>query len=129
MGLDMYMFKAENANEVGSDTCEEVGYWRKHPDLHSYIEELWREAGCPNADEAGDNPLYEFNCIEFPLTREQLEEIRELSEEHKLPTSPGGFFFSKSAPEDDPRTVEIMDKALEMLDEDPEAVIFYYSWW
>ena len=29
---------------------EQIGYWRKHPDLHGWMEDLW--LGIPGADEA-----------------------------------------------------------------------------
>lgn len=33
MGLDMYL---EGKEHIGGETVE-LGYWRKHPDLHGYI--------------------------------------------------------------------------------------------
>ncbi len=47
MGLDMYAFalKGEVRSEVDFDTNNvtsevEVAYWRKHPNLHGWMEEL-----------------------------------------------------------------------------------------
>ena len=45
MGLDMYAYVASKANtEWGNnDAHREIAYWRKHPNLHGWMEILWNE--------------------------------------------------------------------------------------
>ena len=41
MGLDMYAY-------VGTEGQCELAYWRKHPNLHGWMEKLWESKGKPN---------------------------------------------------------------------------------
>lgn len=50
----------------------ELAYWRKHPNLHGWMERLWEEKGCP-----GDNPENMFNGVELELTREDIDRLEE----------------------------------------------------
>jgi hypothetical protein len=141
MGLDMYMFAHHktaviNQQDGNGNTYElpvraELGYWRKHPDLHSYIEtEVWPTS--PDYDTQKDGP---FNCIAVPLTRDAIERIIELSDNAEMPTSPGGFFFNQSQPGDNDDTVMQMKAALQFLEANTnysgqcDWEIFYFSWW
>lgn len=111
MGLDMYLYtKDKEGKEV------EVTYWRKHPNLHGYIEQLYRERGGSE----------EFNCIEFELEKEDLENILKNSKENTLPKTTG-FFFGESCEEDNEQTIEVMKKAIKLVNEGEK--IFYNSWW
>jgi hypothetical protein len=47
MGLDMYAYSVpedQAINDFGHLPCErtEIHYWRKHPNLHGFMETLWR---------------------------------------------------------------------------------------
>ena len=42
MGLDQYANAIDNNGEK-----EELAYWRKHPNLQGFMENLWYEKGCP----------------------------------------------------------------------------------
>jgi len=74
MGLDMYAWRvaAKDAigdfeiarNEENSAKVEEMFYWRKHHDLHGWMERLYRSKGGPAAS---------FNCIPVRLTMEDLQ--------------------------------------------------------
>jgi hypothetical protein len=104
MGLDMYAYSANKAGaqteywdnsyiidgEVVS-TCtkpKEIMYWRKHPNLHGWMENLWQRKGCPGATSDADT----FNGIELELTWEDLMEL-EYDIAHKALPSTTGFFF------------------------------------
>jgi hypothetical protein len=106
MGLDMYAYSANKAGaqteywdnsqfvdgEVSS-TCtkpKEIMYWRKHPNLHGWMENLWTRKGRPGLDPADEYKM--FNGIELELTWEDLMEL-EYDIAHKALPSTSGFFF------------------------------------
>jgi hypothetical protein len=63
-------------------------YWRKHPNLHGWLENLWERKGRPGAESDADT----FNGIELELTWEDLMEL-EYDIAHKALPSTQGFFF------------------------------------
>jgi len=110
MGLDMYAYSANKAGaqteywensyifdgEVVS-TCtkpKEIMYWRKHPNLHGWLENLWERKGRPGAERDSDT----FNGIELELTWEDLMEL-EYDIAHKALPSTTGFFFGDDSDE------------------------------
>jgi len=119
MGLDMYAYVASKAGqqsefyescvfdkETGDYTSptitkpREIAYWRKHPNLHGWMEQLWHRKR--NAE---NNPVVEnaddfstFNGIEMELTHEDLDEL-ERAVTHKQLPSTTGFFFGSDADE------------------------------
>lgn len=111
MGLDMCLYTKDKEGKEVEITC-----WRKHPNLHGYIEQLYRERGGSK----------EFNCIEFELEKEDLENILKNSKENTLPKTTG-FFFGELCEEDNEHTIEVMERAIELLNEGEK--IFYNSWW
>jgi hypothetical protein len=131
MGLDMMLY-AREVIEEGDDVSEdarqiEIGTWRKHPDLHSYIETLWR---------AETGSTEDFNCIDYKLSRKQIIDIILLTVTETMPKSKGGFFFSESKLTDISHTITLMGSALSYIDKHtsypddvPEYEIFYSSWW
>lgn len=120
MGLDQYFFARHKTakttfvdrkgreHEVPVDIT--LGTWRKHNDLHRYIEETIYD---------GDD---EFNCISVVLSVPQMETIRSLSQKEALPTGQPGFFFGHTRPEDHERTVEIMKMAIRLAKENSRLV-------
>jgi hypothetical protein len=117
MGLDQYL-RAQDAH--GSESAE-IGYWRKHPDLHCFIESLWRER---NPDAEG-----EFNCESVLLTEEDILKIIECSKRGSFGEFDGsrGFFFGYTNLKKHRDTVEIMELALKLCREGKR--ILYSSWW
>jgi hypothetical protein len=95
----------------------ELGYWRKHPNLHGYI--VTNFAG--GVDE----------CQEIELTVENLEQTLKAVVNDVLPET-SGFFFGKSEPEDKEPSIEIIEKAIEWLktteDGVSRSVIYRASW-
>jgi hypothetical protein len=91
MGLDMYAYAATKANEEwGTGSQREIAYWRKHPNLHGWMEQLWRSRNTdPNAD-----PM--FNGVELELTWEDLEQLEEDIKNERLPSTSGFFFGDNS---------------------------------
>ena len=103
MGLDMYAYVAAKAGEMNEyydsyDLAEsspllpkppkprEIAYWRKHPNLHGWMFNLWQSKG-----NEGD-----FNGDELELTWEDIEQL-ELDVRSKNLPGTTGFFFGDDA--------------------------------
>ena len=110
MGLDMYAYVANKEGQqrefyegaVWDDELKdtvnlnvtkprEIAYWRKHPNLHGWMAELWvvRETG-------GEGDTNNFNGVELELTREDLDDLEEAVINGELPGT-SGFFFGDNA--------------------------------
>jgi hypothetical protein len=131
MGLDMYAYRVVNPDEpspihlIGEADympfegaqVEELFYWRKHPNLHGWMEELYYKKG------GREQP---FNCVNVVLTKEDLDKLEKDIKARKLPETMG-FFFGQSSDEDaveDLKFVELAKKELESGN-----VVYYTSWW
>ena len=109
MGLDMYAYVATKAGQQsdfyeGAEFDEEskdyvnktvskpreIAYWRKHPNLHGWMEQLWNKRHGGNED--GNN----FNGIELELTYDDLEILEFDVIAGSLPNTQG-FFFGNDA--------------------------------
>jgi hypothetical protein len=122
MGLDMYAYrtKAKPTTETdfkANDNDVEIAYWRKHPNLHGWMENLYYNKG-GKADS--------FNCVNLELTFQDLKDLYEDIKTNTLPQT-SGFFFGQSSHdevEDDLKFVEAALKAIEEGD-----CVYYSSWW
>lgn len=95
MGLDMYAYTATQAGaEWDSGEQRELTYWRKHPNLHGWMEQLWIEKGHPGV--SGNAGEIMFNGIELELTWEDLERLEEDVKHGRLPHTTGFFFGDNS---------------------------------
>ena len=111
MGLDMYAYVATRAGqqrdfyesaEFDQDSREfvnkvvskpqELAYWRKHPNLHGWMEQLWHSRRQPGLQ----HPDQVFNGIELELTYEDLE-VLELDVIAGTLPGTSGFFFGEDA--------------------------------
>ena len=109
MGLDMYAYVAtregqqhdyyEGAewNDDAKDYVNtkvnkprEIAYWRKHPNLHGWMEKLWRSKITDPAQDPG------FNGVELELTWQDLEQLEHDIKSGELPDTVG-FFFGTDA--------------------------------
>ena len=109
MGLDMYAYVAakegqqrafyesaefdNDAKDFVNKTVEqprEIAYWRKHPNLHGWMEQLWNSRNGGNCDGGT------FNGIELELTWADLE-ILELDVTGGTLPGTSGFFFGNDA--------------------------------
>lgn len=68
---------------------KELAYWRKHPNLHGWMERRWRQNN-PGATNAI------FNGVEYELTWEDLDELEQAVKKKKLPGTQGFFFGDNS---------------------------------
>ena len=103
MGLDMYAYKtsrrlAEAVDFREDDTFKEFHYWRKHPNLHGWMEKLYFEKG-------GENK--EFNMSAVQLTAADLDRLEAAVLSGKLPQTTG-FFFGRSTGDDDERNYDLL---------------------
>ena len=92
MGLDQYATarKGDAITDDEGDTyyedSMELAYWRKHPNLQGWMENLYHEKG-------GDES---FNCVDLELDLEDLDALEESLDEEALPET-AGFFFGANA--------------------------------
>ena len=108
MGLDMYAYVAARAGQQaefyeGSEwdpdhkehrnpnvnKPRELAYWRKHPNLHGWMEKL---------AESKNVPYGSFNGVELELTWADIDALEQAVTHGQLPTT-GGFFFGKDSDE------------------------------
>lgn len=123
MGLDQYAYAAmkaaqreefyadaeldENKNWVsksGVSEPREIAYWRKHPNLHGWMQQLWlKKLNIPvNASDQfiEDNIPCDFNGIELELTWEDIDMLEKDIKRGKVASlGTTGFFFGN--PSDD----------------------------
>jgi hypothetical protein len=117
MGLDMCMqghfYKYGDNRETLDDfpikeIIVELGYWRKHPDLHGAIVQTFA-AGVDN-------------CQEIGLGRQDIETLLYMVKSNQLPHTEGFFFGTSAKPEsiwyeeERTRTVKQLENALRWYD-------------
>ncbi len=134
MGLDQ---------TIGVNGEEPIGCWRKHPDLHGWMEWLWRckrivagevRKSDPEAmlnyffGEATAAEVNIFNQVDLPLTEEDILACIKAIRNDELPHT-DGFFFGESDRTEEQRQEDlgIMEKCLEAVRQGKEVV--YWSWW
>jgi hypothetical protein len=125
MGLDMYL-SAEKYERYGEGqkldgmpllkSIYEVGYWRKHPDLHGYIVKTYA------------NGVDECQRIDLMLT-DVVDIINRLRDSEPLEKT-SGFFFGSSDGSAEEREEEavVFEKALAWA-EKHDATLFYRASW
>jgi hypothetical protein len=124
MGLDMYAMTAPRSAvtkavdfELPDGMARPLHYWRKHPNLHGWMERLYRQKG-------GDSP--DFNGDTVALTAEDLDRLEDAVRLRLLPETTGFFFGESDGSECDDDLVFIA-KAREAIA--AGLAVFYDSWW
>jgi hypothetical protein len=124
MGLDMYAYKTKadlNGQEVDFSNnnvdTEDLHYWRKHPNLHGWMEELYYEKG-------GKDDSFNGSCV--VLTEGDLDTLEEDIKNGNLPQT-SGFFFGQSDGEEVNDDLEFVAKAREAIE--AGETVYYSSWW
>ena len=106
MGLDMYAYVAARAgqqsefyesaeyDQVANESVNpnvtqprEIAYWRKHPNLHGWMEKLAHSKNLKYST---------FNGVELELTFEDLDRLEYVITNKELPGT-SGFFFGDSS--------------------------------
>ena len=127
MGLDMNAFSVPSTKvpadkmvdvRLPNGEAEEIQYWRKHHDLHGWMENLYIQKG-------GES---EFNCTTVRLLAEDLDRLEADIRERRLPATQG-FFFGNNPPnvESDEEDLAFVTKAREEIANG--KAVYYYSWW
>lgn len=110
MGLDQYAYVASKAGQqdeywqqdAGSDVIpkpREIAYWRKHPNLQGWMEQLWIRRLAAEGKTLEDSQWgSSFNGVELELTYEDLDELERAVIHGQLPPT-GGFFFGNNSDE------------------------------
>lgn len=90
MGLDMYAYTTDEKPvtpvDFSTDDRTELHYWRKHPNLHGWMENLYREKG---------GRAKSFNIVSVELTLDDLDQLEADVRAGILPET-SGFFFGVS---------------------------------
>ena len=130
MGLDMYAWRVRKDNAIDDfsfdrsedalDEIVEIAYWRKHHDLHGWMEALYRKRS--------GNSERDFNCQPLRLTLEDLGNLETAIRHRKLPNTQG-FFFGNNPPDHDSdyADLQFVQRAREAITEGFE--VYYDSWW
>jgi len=121
MGLDMY---ANTTNRrisspvdfKGRDSDPLIHQWRKHPNLHGWMEELYRRKGGKQ----------QFNCTTVQLTSDDVDSLERAIETGALPETVGFFFGVTDGTEKDD-DLEFIAKARAALADG--LTVYYHSWW
>jgi hypothetical protein len=123
MGLDMYLtgdrYFDKRSRKRGIKKAEliDLGYWRKHPNLHGYIVESFADG--------------EDECQEINLSADDIRQIIAAIEATELPETTG-FFFGESDGSEKERDLQIFRDALSWLEaDDPKAwrsIDYQASW-
>jgi hypothetical protein len=124
MGLDMYLtgdkyFRGPRERGDRKSEQYDLGYWRKHPNLHGYIVKTFADG----VDE----------CQEIDLPADRIRQIIEAVKDRQLPETTG-FFFGTSDDTDEQiaHDVEIFEEALkwlETVDSDVWRSVSYRASW
>ena len=123
MGLDQYGLARKGepkTDEEGFTFYEdemELAYWRKHPNLQGWMQDLYHEKG-------GEE---EFNCVDLELTLEDLDALEESLDHEELPETVGFFFGTDSSDHYAETDREFIREARAAIKQGYTVV--YSSWW
>lgn len=124
MGLDMYAYSTATKPDSEVDFAApkdsiEIDYWRKHHDLHGWMENLYRQKG---------GAANTFNCVNVELTAEDLDALEQAIKNNAMPETTG-FFFGNNPPDNESNEYDLafVTKARQALQDG--KYIYYSSWW
>jgi len=127
MGLDMFAYKmkynpskeVDFKEEIQEVAPSEIHYWRKHPNLHGWMEQLYRQKGGGGRD---------FNGDPVVISKEDLDNLAASIIDEELPDT-DGFFFGQSYNNEEERQddLDFVKKAHRAIEEG--YTVYYDSWW
>ena len=121
MGLDMYAYMTTETPATPVDfkvkDAHRFFYWRKHPNLHGWMEQLYRKKGGTEDS---------FNCVNVQLIAGDLDDLESAINTKTLPNTSGFFFGATDGSEYQDDLAFIRD-AREALS--AGLTVFYTSWW
>ena len=126
MGLDQFAYRTNHRIQQPVDfripegtEPTEIHYWRKHPNLQGWMEQLYYAKG---------GEAESFNCVPVELTASDLDLLEKAIKEGDLPHTSGFFFGQSSGDEeesnDDLNFIKEARKAIAEGDQ-----VYYDSWW
>ena len=123
MGLDQYATarkgeaRTDDEGYTYYEDSKELAYWRKHPSLQGWMEDLWIEKGNSG----------EFNCVDVELPLGDLDSMEEALDENALPETVGFFFGENSEEHYAEQDREFIVNARAAIKQGYTVV--YSSWW
>ncbi|NCC53767.1 MAG: phosphoglycerate kinase [Spartobacteria bacterium] len=121
MGLDMYAYvtaeKPSRPVDFEVKVAHRMFYWRKHPDLHGWMQRLYVRKG--GTDET-------FNCVPVLLTAKDLDRLEADVQAGSLPHTEG-FFFGASDGSETEDDLAFITRAREALARG--LTVYYDAWW
>ncbi|XZE20323.1 phosphoglycerate kinase [Pirellulaceae bacterium SH449] len=121
MGLDMYACRTleqiTKSVDFSTQHAELIQQWRKHPNLHGWMESLYRKKGGSGVDFNGNTVL---------LTLEDLERLEADVLNDDLPCT-DGFFFGITDGTEKEEDLMFIENARAAIQEGYQ--VFYDSWW
>ena len=111
-------FKYLDENNKPDVVGAEFYYFRKHPNLHGWIRNLYIEKGGSQNENDFWGPV--------ELTMEDFEKLEVDIKNKKLPNTVG-FFFGFSADYSDEDSMKVVTQAKKLIEEGKH--VFYYSSW
>lgn len=121
MGLDMYAMITEEELPQSVDfkkpiDAVELHYWRKHPDLHGWMEGLYSGKGGNGS----------FNLDPIVLTTADIDQLETAIERNELPQT-DGYFFGQSLADEFADDLAFIAKARKAIADG--YTVYYDSWW
>lgn len=121
MGLDMFARTTKRrlnspVDFTTNDADTELYCWRKHPNLHGWMEQLYRLNGGSDA----------FNCTTVQLTEDDIDRLEQVIRDGKLPET-SGFFFGMSDGSECEDDLDFIAKARAAIAKG--FSVYYYAWW
>lgn len=121
MGLDMYAMVTKEVLDGDVDfkaeEAREIFYWRKHPNLHGWMEQLYYDKG---------GTASSFNCVCVALHADDLDRLEQAVKAQGLPGT-SGFFFGASDGTETEGDLEFVRMARDAIADG--YTVFYDSWW
>jgi len=117
MGLDMTAYAIDPTADKTQEPTK-LAEWRKHPNLHGFMEQLYREKG--GTEE-------QFNCVDVELTEADLNKLFEAVCLGRLPDTTG-FFYGDDADDFYKQNDKFfVADALKAIAKGMK--VYYTSWW
>ena len=123
MGLDQYATARRGEAKTDDEGFKyyedsiELAYWRKHPNLQGWMQDLYHEKG-------GEQ---EFNCVDLELTLDDLDALEGSLDEEALPETAGFFFGTDSSDHYSEADREFIVQARAAIKQG--YTVIYSSWW
>ena len=99
------------------EDSKELAYWRKHPNLQGWMENLWRVKGNEG----------EFNCVDLELTLNDLDNLEKSLDNEALPETVGFFFGADADDHYAEADREFIVQARAAIKQGYKVI--YSSWW